>query len=446
MPRPRPFGSSGGIGTGRVPVAKPLAVLAVCVACAWLATLLVAGPSSAFTVAAAGDIGCPPGMVPDPPDPADAGSSPVELGRCQAQAVASMIAEASPRFTIATGDIVHGPDATVALYKRDFGRPWKALGDRVMPTIGNHDSSLGSGGRNFSAYFRYWNGRGAPASRIGSRRRPWASYDIGTWHFVNLNSNCRIVDCTIVGRQLKWLVQDLRRNHRNPETRCLVAYMHHPRFSTGIPLGRTGDDMLVSNLWEVLYRYRADLVLTGHQHYYERYRPLNPSGKPDRTGITQLITGTGGAVARRPEGEDNRTAVHAEHSVRALGATFLDLGENGHRTFFRTAAGDDRDVAEDETSCHAKNAGKPKRVRRTTRYLRRKTRLRKLDRRKSRLLRKLKRLRKMESRARRRATRRGNARPTRPASAKRRQKVHATLVTTRKKYRRLRHKPLYPAL
>lgn len=358
-----------------------------------------------------------------------------------------MIAAAGPRFTIATGDVVHGPKATVKIYRRDFGRPWQALGKRIMPTIGNHDASRSrAGGRNYDAYYDYWEGRGATRSRIGTRTRPWASYDIGTWHFVNLNSNCRVVDCSLTGRQVRWLIRDLRKNHRNPATKCLVAYMHHPLFSTGVPRGRSGDRMLVSNLWEVLYRYRTDIVLTGHQHYYERYRPLNPRGKPDSTGITQFITGTGGAVARSPQGKAERQAANAENSIRALGATFFELGPTGFTSFFRTASGKVRDRAAEETTCHPKTAGKPLRAKRTRRFLQRTARLRRLDRRETRLTRKLRRLRKREHVQARNETA-GQDRPSATRRSRVRKRMNATetsLKSVRRTHRRLLDKPLYP--
>ncbi len=47
--------------------------------------------------------------------------------------------------------------------------------------------------------------------------------------------------------------------------------------------------------WKLLYEYRADLVLNGHDHLYARYRPLDPSGNYDpNKGIREFIVGTGG--------------------------------------------------------------------------------------------------------------------------------------------------------
>ena len=47
-----------------------------------------------------------------------------------------------------------------------------------------------------------------------------------------------------------------------------------------------------------LYNGGADLLLVGHSHIYERFRPQNPSGAAAANGIRQFIVGTGGQEQR----------------------------------------------------------------------------------------------------------------------------------------------------
>jgi hypothetical protein len=48
-------------------------------------------------------------------------------------------------------------------------------------------------------------------------------------------------------------------------------------------------------LWDALYAAGADVVLVGHDHHYERFQPLSPTGQPDeKRGIRQFVVGTGG--------------------------------------------------------------------------------------------------------------------------------------------------------
>ena len=40
---------------------------------------------------------------------------------------------------------------------------------------------------------------------------------------------------------------------------------------------------------------RAEIVLTGHDHLYERFAPLNAAGKQDpKRGLREFVVGTGG--------------------------------------------------------------------------------------------------------------------------------------------------------
>lgn len=46
----------------------------------------------------------------------------------------------------------------------------------------------------------------------------------------------------------------------------------------------------------ILAAARAELVLSGHDHDYERYVPMNADGEADPAkGMTQMVAGTGGA-------------------------------------------------------------------------------------------------------------------------------------------------------
>jgi hypothetical protein len=62
----------------------------------------------------------------------------------------------------------------------------------------------------------------------------------------------------------------------------VLAYWHHPRYSSGLH----GDDPRMQALWADLAAAHADVVLSGHDHDYERFAPRN--------GIRELVVGTGG--------------------------------------------------------------------------------------------------------------------------------------------------------
>ncbi|MGK2955560.1 MAG: hypothetical protein ACSLFI_07830, partial [Solirubrobacterales bacterium] len=148
-----------------------------------------------------------------------------------------------------------------------------------------------------------------------------------------------------------------------------------------------------ANIWELLYRYRTDIVLNGHQHHYERFRPQNPGGKRDPTGITQIISGTGGASTHPIEDERGRIAAHSVGGFRGLGTTFLKLGDGTYSSTFRSLDGKFRD-RQARKKCHRPNAGAKRRAPRTKRYYRHMQEMGSLEKRIERLGKKIKRLKK----------------------------------------------------
>ena len=85
-----------------------------------------------------------------------------------------------------------------------------------------------------------------------------------------------------------WLKADLQR-HRN---RCTVAYWHQPYFASRT---EQHDPFDAVRPWvDLLYAHRVDVVLTGHQHAYERFAPQDPARRADPRGPQAFVVGTGG--------------------------------------------------------------------------------------------------------------------------------------------------------
>ena len=93
--------------------------------------------------------------------------------------------------------------------------------------------------------------------------------------------------CLPASPMVMWLKQDLAANPRT----CTLAYFHHPLFSSG----RHGNQTKMEPTWEALYAAGADVVISGHDHDYERFAPQRPDGTLDNAlGITEFVVGTGG--------------------------------------------------------------------------------------------------------------------------------------------------------
>ena len=74
-------------------------------------------------------------------------------------------------------------------------------------------------------------------------------------------------------------------------SRCTLVYWHKPRWSSG----HFGPITKMDQLWRDAYAAGVELVLSGHDHIYERFAPQSATGAlAPATGIRQFVVGTGG--------------------------------------------------------------------------------------------------------------------------------------------------------
>jgi hypothetical protein len=194
------------------------------------------------------------------------------------EATADLLAT-SDGTVITLGDNAY-EDGSAEDFRDCYDPTWGRFKHRTLPVPGNHEYLT----RGAEAYFDYF------GNAAGDPSEGYYSYELGQWHIVALNSNCeRIGGCTATSPQGRWLKADLAAVEG--ET-CTLAYMHHPRFSSGEV---HGSNLGGKPLWDELYKADADLVLSGHEHNYERFAPQDPDGAADpERGIRQFVVGTGG--------------------------------------------------------------------------------------------------------------------------------------------------------
>ena len=180
------------------------------------------------------------------------------------------------------------------------------------------------------------------ATRAGNRPDGYYSYQLGDWHVIALNTNIPSDSSTPQG---KWLRADLAAH----DGQCAVAYMHHPRFSSGPHIGRER----LAPLWRILSEYGVSIAIAGHDHIYERFAPLDSKGNPDAEyGIRQFVVGTGGAESYAIEHILPGSEVQ---SGDAHGVLKVELRPGRYRwTFIPVDAGGFRDAG--ESPCHVINA------------------------------------------------------------------------------------------
>src|SRR5262245_63844788 len=152
-------------------------------------------------------------------------------------------------FTL--GDNVY-PSGSAEQFAQCYEPSWGRFKARTRPAPGNHDYRTPGA----AAYFAYF------GEAAGDPKKGYYSYDLGTWHVIVVNSNCKeIGGCQKGSPQEKWLKEDLAAH----PTLCTVAMWHHPRFSSS---SEHGNDPAMADIWRTLQAGGVDLVLAGHDHTY----------------------------------------------------------------------------------------------------------------------------------------------------------------------------------
>jgi hypothetical protein len=176
-------------------------------------------------------------------------------------------------FVLMLGDNIYGTH-TPEDYRAKFERPYKALLDAGVvfyAAIGNHDdpAEIHYAGFNMGGQ-RYYTFR-------KSERRLGGLVGAGVRFFV-LDS--RSLDPT----QLDWLRKELAESG----TAWKICYFHHPLYTSGRYRGAARTLRLP--LEPILVEGDVDVVLAGHEHFYERLQP--------QRGISYFVSGAAGSLRR----------------------------------------------------------------------------------------------------------------------------------------------------
>lgn len=208
------------------------------------------------------------------------------------------------------GDLAY-ESGTTREFADCFGSSWGEFRDRMRPVPGNHEYKT-AGAAPYFAYF---------GEAAGDPGKGWYAYELGAWRFYALNSNCDdIGGCELGSPQEQWLRADLAAHPAD----CIMAYWHHARFSSG---ELHADDPRTDALWQALEAAGGDVVLTAHDHNYERFAPQDHRGRASPTGIREFVVGTGGSGLRTmgdisPTSEAHIAGVHGVLSMSLRSAAY----------------------------------------------------------------------------------------------------------------------------
>jgi len=223
--------------------------------------------------------------------------------------VANQMATEDADFFIHTGDVVYpagGVGAAVQEYDYRYFRPYQAFLSRIpsFPVVGNHDL-YGLFGQPFrDAFTLPSNGTG------GNLEELYYSFEWGDSKFIAIESNT-LFQYSATGSHMNWLSRELRQNTK----KWVVVYLHAPLYSAG----KHGDNTaLQNNLGPLLENYGVDLLIAGHDHNYERTKPIKAfNTDPSYPGLVHVVTGGGGAALRPVTPNANTdVAISAYHYMR----------------------------------------------------------------------------------------------------------------------------------
>jgi hypothetical protein len=216
----------------------------------------------------------PPPTTAPAGDPVLVGAGDIATSGSGDSATAALV-NAIPGTVFTMGDNVYN-SGTAGEFNSYYNPTWGQFKARTKPAPGNHDY-VTSGASGYYGYF---------GTLAGPSGRGYYSYDLGNWHIVSLNSE---VSMASGSAQHSWLTADLDASSKP----CTLAYWHKPLFTSG---ANHAPETATRPLFQVLYDHNADVLVTGHNHQYERFAPMNPSGTADNArGIREFVAGMGGA-------------------------------------------------------------------------------------------------------------------------------------------------------
>ena len=164
-------------------------------------------------------------------------------------------------FVVMLGDNLYGGNSPND-YKKKFEQPYKPLldaGIKFYASLGNHDNS---------------NERFYEPFNMGGQRY---------YTFKKENASFFVLDSNYMDPgQLAWLEQGLK----SSDSLWKICYFHHPLYSDGKAHGPDPD--LRARIEPLFMKYGVNLVLSGHEHFYERIQPQH--------GIYYFIEGSSGEL------------------------------------------------------------------------------------------------------------------------------------------------------
>lgn len=222
------------------------------------------------------------------------------VGDKNQRAVANLVAKHRPDFVVTTGDNVYKKSKSYSnLVGKYYPQP-------LVPATGNHDYMVGIS--KFDNYF------GTTAET-----RNYIYHAASNVDFFILDSEAGIRSSEARQEQWNWLVRSVSKSDANFK----VVVLHHPPYSSSKKHGST-------RVYQWAYRTMGvDLVLSGHDHTYERII---------RDGLTYVVDGAGGAKLYKCKAKENLVE-GSTGCYSKFGALFIYANKTELQAAFKTTNG-----------------------------------------------------------------------------------------------------------
>ena len=232
--------------------------------------------------------------------------------------VANLALTKEPNFAIHNGDLVNRGGVYVQWEKLFFNPIGHLISHVPLYTvIGNHEDMSDN-------YFNFFC---PPCDTLA-----YYSIDYGNAHVIVLNTEKEaLIDAP---NQVKWLIDDLESNQ---DATWKFVVFHVPPFTSGGNYYSRFRLEVKELLVPIFQKYGVDMVLSGHDHHYERSFPIG--SKSDYSAITYIVCGNGGTPMRY-----NSPRMWTLYSERVYGFTMINI--DGTKMHFQSISIDDRVIDE----------------------------------------------------------------------------------------------------
>ncbi len=204
--------------------------------------------------------------------------------------VARLMGREAVDLVIHTGDIAYMNGTYEEFETRHFKYYWDQMRHvPYYPSFGNHEYYTDGGNPCLAVHAVPW--ELVPEEDRGR----YYSFDWGNVHFIALDTNLPLEKATTdirTGKMLDWLESDLQSTSQF----WRIPFFHHPPFATGPNVNDPHSILVRRSVVPILDRHEVEAVFDGHEHSYQRSRPIRNNSLADAgVGTVYITTGGGGA-------------------------------------------------------------------------------------------------------------------------------------------------------